>query len=275
MKKVLVLCTGNSCRSQMAESLLSYFSANTKVYSAGTKPEKVNPFAIKAMAEMGIDISKNTSNHADEYANIDFDYVSNPEFLREGSAVKDFLWPDRVIIGTNNEKALQIMRDIYRPLYINKNPIQRTAVETSEMIKYASNSFLALKISFINEIANLCESVGADVHDVAIAMGKDGRISDKFLHPGPGFGGSCFPKDVQALDYTSDEYGYNFSILKSVMEVNDRQKLSIVAKMDKHYGNDVKGKTFGIWGNTEKDSFWETFPKIVSWAPCSPGLLIP
>ena len=118
-----------------------------------------------------------------------FDYVSNPEFLREGSAVKDFLWPDRVVIGTDNQNAYQIMCDIYRPLYINKNPMTQTSIETAEMIKYASNSFLALKISYINEIANLCEVLGADVHDVANAMGKDGRISEKFLHPGPGFGG--------------------------------------------------------------------------------------
>ena len=115
-----------------------------------------------------------------------FDYVSNPEFLREGSAIKDFLWPDRVIIGTDSDKAYKVMCDIYRPLYINKNPIAHTSVETAEMIKYASNSFLALKISYINEIANLCELLGADVHDVANAMGQDGRISDKFLHPGPG-----------------------------------------------------------------------------------------
>ena len=180
--------------------------------------------------------------------NIDFDYVSNPEFLREGSAVKDFLWPDRVIIGTNNEKALQIMRDIYRPLYINKNPIQRTAVETSEMIKYASNSFLALKISFINEIANLCESVGADVHDVAIAMGKDGRISDKFLHPGPGFGGSCFPKDLEALLSLSKEHSVTMETLQAAIKANRNQKERIGEKLDRLVSGGIKGKKIAILG---------------------------
>ena len=184
--------------------------------------------------------------------NIDFDYVSNPEFLREGSAVKDFLWPDRVIIGTNNEKALQIMRDIYRPLYINKNPIQRTAVETSEMIKYASNSFLALKISFINEIANLCESVGADVHDVAIAMGKDGRISDKFLHPGPGFGGSCFPKDLEALLSLSREHSVTMETLQAAIKANRNQKERIGEKLDRLVSGGIKGKKIAILGLTFK-----------------------
>ena len=180
--------------------------------------------------------------------NIDFDYVSNPEFLREGSAVKDFLWPDRVIIGTNSEKALQIMRDIYRPLYINKNPIQRAAVETSEMIKYASNSFLALKISFINEIANLCESVGADVHDVAIAMGKDGRISDKFLHPGPGFGGSCFPKDLEALLSLSQEQSVTMETLQAAIKANRNQKERIGEKLDRLVSGGIKGKKIAILG---------------------------
>ena len=180
--------------------------------------------------------------------NIDFDYVSNPEFLREGSAVKDFLWPDRVVIGTNNEKALQIMRDIYRPLYINKNPIQRAAVETSEMIKYASNSFLALKISFINEIANLCESVGADVHDVAIAMGKDGRISDKFLHPGPGFGGSCFPKDLEALLSLSQEHSVTMETLQAAIKANRNQKERIGEKLDRLVSGGIKGKKIAILG---------------------------
>ena len=180
--------------------------------------------------------------------NIDFDYVSNPEFLREGSAVKDFLWPDRVIIGTNNEKALQIMRDIYRPLYINKNPIQRAAVETSEMIKYASNSFLALKISFINEIANLCESVGADVHDVAIAMGKDGRISDKFLHPGPGFGGSCFPKDLEALLSLSRENSVTMVTLQAAIKANRNQKERNGEKLDRLVSGGIKGKKIAILG---------------------------
>ncbi len=179
---------------------------------------------------------------------IDFDYVSNPEFLREGSAVKDFLWPDRVIIGTKSEKAFQIMCDIYRPLYINKNPIQRTSVETSEMIKYASNSFLALKISYINEIANLCEFVGADVHDVAIAMGKDGRISDKFLHPGPGFGGSCFPKDLEALLSLSQEHSLTMETLQAAIKANKNQKERIGEKLDRLISGGIRGKKIAILG---------------------------
>ena len=179
---------------------------------------------------------------------IDFDYVSNPEFLREGSAVKDFLWPDRVIIGTKSEKALKIMCDIYRPLYINKNPIQRTAVETSEMIKYASNSFLALKISYINEIANLCESVGADVHDVAMAMGKDGRISDKFLHPGPGFGGSCFPKDLEALLSLSQEHSVTMETLQAAIKANKNQKERVGEKLGRLISGSIRGKKIAILG---------------------------
>tara|TARA_B110001452_G_scaffold58653_1_gene45528 strand:- start:705 stop:2018 length:1314 start_codon:yes stop_codon:yes gene_type:complete len=190
-------------------------------------------------------ITKLEKNYAE---NIDFDYVSNPEFLREGSAVKDFLWPDRVIIGTKSEKALKIMCDIYRPLYINKNPIQRTAVETSEMIKYASNSFLALKISYINEIANLCESVGADVHDVAMAMGKDGRISDKFLHPGPGFGGSCFPKDLEALLSLSDEHSVTMETLQAAIKANKNQKERVGEKLDRLISGSIRGKKIAILG---------------------------
>jgi len=153
-----------------------------------------------------------------------------------------------VIIGTKSEKALKIMCDIYRPLYINKNPIQRTAVETSEMIKYASNSFLALKISYINEIANLCESVGADVHDVAMAMGKDGRISDKFLHPGPGFGGSCFPKDLEALLSLSDEHSVTMETLQAAIKANKNQKERVGEKLDRLISGSIRGKKIAILG---------------------------
>mgnify|MGYP006131313177 CR=1 FL=1 len=179
---------------------------------------------------------------------LDFNYVSNPEFLREGSAVKDFLWPDRIIIGTKSKKAYKIMCNIYRPLYINKNPIQRTTVETSEMIKYASNSFLALKISYINEIANLCELVGADVHDVASAMGKDGRISDKFLHPGPGFGGSCFPKDLEALLSVSNDNNISMETLKAAILANKKQKEKMGEKLEKLIPNGINGKKIAVLG---------------------------
>ena len=180
--------------------------------------------------------------------NSDFNYVSNPEFLREGSAVKDFLWPDRIIIGTSSLIAYEMMCDVYRPLYINKSPINHTSVETAEMIKYASNSFLALKISYINEIANLCELVDADIHDVASAMGKDGRISDKFLHPGPGFGGSCFPKDLESLLAISDGYGVKMNTLTATIKANREQKKRMCNKLEKLIAGDIKDKEIAILG---------------------------
>ena len=219
--------------------------------AVGNISENLNSYKVivtKSTVPIGTGKIINTKLKKNYEETIDFDYVSNPEFLREGSAVKDFLWPDRVIIGTKSEKALKIMCDIYRPLYINKNPIQRTAVETSEMIKYASNSFLALKISYINEIANLCESVGADVHDVAIAMGKDGRISDKFLHPGPGFGGSCFPKDLEALLFISDEHSVTMETLQAAIKANKNQKERVGEKLDRLISGSIRGKKIAILG---------------------------
>ena len=177
-----------------------------------------------------------------------FDYVSNPEFLREGSAVKDFLWPDRVVIGTDNQNAYQIMCDIYRPLYINKNPMTQTSIETAEMIKYASNSFLALKISYINEIANLCEVLGADVHDVANAMGKDGRISEKFLHPGPGFGGSCFPKDLEALLSISKNNSLSMETVNAAIIVNKNQKKRMENKLINLFDGNINNRKIAVLG---------------------------
>jgi len=182
---------------------------------------------------------------------IPFDVVSNPEFLREGSAIEDFLRPNRVVIGTDNEQAAAIMKDIYSPLYRIEIPFLNTNVETAEMIKYASNAFLATKISFINEMANICELVGADVHEVARGMGLDGRISRKFLHPGPGYGGSCFPKDTKAIVKLAETYGYRFKIVESVIEVNERQQMLMVDKIENVLG-DLKGKRLGIWGLTFK-----------------------
>ncbi len=180
-----------------------------------------------------------------------FDIVSNPEFLREGSAIEDFLRPNRVVIGTESDQAVAIMKDLYSPLYLIETPFVITTVETAEMIKYASNAFLATKISFINEMANLCEKVGADVHLVARGMGLDQRIGSKFLHPGPGFGGSCFPKDTSALVQLADSLGYDFEIVKSVIRVNQRQKKKMVEKILKAVGP-VKGKTLGFLGITFK-----------------------
>ncbi len=178
----------------------------------------------------------------------EFDYVSNPEFLREGSAVKDFLWPDRVVIGASSTKAFNIMQDVYRPLYVNEKPILHTNVATAEMIKYAANAFLALKISYINEVANLCEAVGADVHLVAKGMGQDGRISPKFLHPGPGFGGSCFPKDTQAFATLSRKKGVPMNTIDAAITTNNIQKTRMVEKLKNLIGSDFSGKTIGILG---------------------------
>ena len=179
---------------------------------------------------------------------VDFDYVSNPEFLREGSSVKDFLWPDRVVIGAKETKAFNILKEVYRPLYVNKTPIMHTNIETAEMIKYASNAFLALKISYINEIANLCDEVGADVHQVASAMGKDGRISSKFLHPGPGYGGSCFPKDTKALVNIANENGLNLHTIEAAIIANDNQKIVMFKKLKKLLQNHISDKLIGILG---------------------------
>ena len=176
-----------------------------------------------------------------------FDIVSNPEFLREGSAVYDFTHPDKIVIGTASEKALKIMQEIYRPLYLIDTPFVITNPETAELIKYACNAFLATKITFINEIANLCDKVGADVHQIAKAMGLDGRISPKFLHPGPGYGGSCFPKDTEALYHFASTCGYDFKLLKGVISANKRQRELMVEKI-KHHLDDLNGKTIGILG---------------------------
>jgi len=177
-----------------------------------------------------------------------FDYVSNPEFLREGSAVNDFMIPDRLVIGSRSNKAFSLMKNVYRPLFINETPIINTSVETAEMIKYASNAFLALKISYINEIANLCEAVGADVHQVAKAMGQDGRISPKFLHPGPGFGGSCFPKDTLALSFLGTKNKLPLKTIEAAIEVNNNQSIRMVEKLIFLLDNKISNKKIAILG---------------------------
>ncbi len=181
-------------------------------------------------------------------SDMEFDYVSNPEFLREGAAVNDFLRPDRVVIGATSEKAFDILRDVYRPLYINETPMVHTNVPTAEMIKYASNAFLALKISYINEVANICEAVGADVHTVARAMGTDGRISSKFLHPGPGFGGSCFPKDTKALVHLAHGLGEDLRTIQAAVDANQFQKNRMVDKLKTLMGGELTGKTVSVLG---------------------------
>uniref|UniRef100_UPI003217AB80 UDP-glucose dehydrogenase family protein n=1 Tax=uncultured Draconibacterium sp. TaxID=1573823 RepID=UPI003217AB80 len=179
---------------------------------------------------------------------IPFDVASNPEFLKEGSAVADFLKPDRIVIGTESPKAQKVMSRLYKPFVLNGHPILFMDITSSEMTKYAANSMLATKISFINDIANLCEIVGADVDAVRRGIGSDPRIGNKFIYPGTGYGGSCFPKDVQALIRTADENNYSLDILKAVESVNYRQKSVLFNKINKHFKGDLKGKKFAIWG---------------------------
>jgi UDPglucose 6-dehydrogenase len=176
-----------------------------------------------------------------------FGIVSNPEFLREGAAINDFMRPDRVVIGSRDEEAIAIMRDLYRPLYLIEAPFVVTSLEAAELTKYAANAFLATKISFINEIANMCESIGCDVHDVARAIGMDKRIGSKFLHPGPGFGGSCFPKDTQALASVARDFGCDSLIVDAVIEVNRRQRQAMLPKIEKLVGT-LEGKTIAVLG---------------------------
>jgi UDPglucose 6-dehydrogenase len=176
-----------------------------------------------------------------------FGIVSNPEFLREGAAIDDFMRPDRVVIGSRDEEAIAIMKDLYRPLYLIETPFVITSLEAAELTKYAANAFLATKISFINEIANLCDLIGCDVHDVAKAMGMDGRIGRKFLHPGPGFGGSCFPKDTRALSSVAREFGGESLIVDAVIEVNERQRAAMIPKIEMLSG-ELKGKLIAVLG---------------------------
>jgi UDPglucose 6-dehydrogenase len=178
---------------------------------------------------------------------VNFGVVSNPEFLREGAAISDFMRPDRVVIGSRDEEAIAIMKDLYRPLYLIEAPFVITSLEAAELTKYAANAFLATKVSFINEIANLCERIGCDVHDVARAIGMDKRIGSKFLHPGPGFGGSCFPKDTRALVSVSRQFGTDSLILDAVIEVNQRQRRQMLAKIKKLVGN-LEGSTVAVLG---------------------------
>ncbi len=184
----------------------------------------------------------------EENPKAEFDVASNPEFLREGAAIDDFMRPDRVVVGTESERAKEIMREVYRPLYINETPILFTKRETAEIIKYAANAFLATKITFINEIADLCEQVGADVQHVAKGIGLDGRIGSKFLHAGPGYGGSCFPKDTLALTRAGQKYGAPQRIVETVVSVNEDRKARMADKIIQACGGDVRGKKIGVLG---------------------------
>lgn len=184
----------------------------------------------------------------EQNATVDFDVVSNPEFLREGVAVDDFMKPDRVVVGTTSDKAKKVMEKLYAPLVRQGNPVIFMDERSAEMTKYAANSFLALKITFMNEIANLCEKVGANVDDIRRGIGTDSRIGKRFLFAGIGYGGSCFPKDVQALARTSSDYGYDFRTLQSVMAVNEDQKKRLLPVIKEYFDGDLKGKTIAVWG---------------------------
>jgi UDPglucose 6-dehydrogenase len=186
-------------------------------------------------------VSKNLSTDTN------FGVASNPEFLREGAAIEDFMRPNRVVIGSNDEDAIAIMKDLYRPLYLIQTPIVITSLESAELIKYAANAFLATKITFINEIANLCDAIGCDVHDVARGIGMDKRIGSKFLHPGPGYGGSCFPKDTRALTTVADQFGIETRIVDAVIEANEFQRKAMIPKIQNLIG-DFEGKNIGVLG---------------------------
>ncbi len=222
---------------EVAAAIAEHMDGYTVVVTKSTVPTGTGSLVASIMRERRPDA--------------EFDVVSNPEFLREGSAIGDFMRPDRVVIGASTERAMDLMEKIYRPLYLLKTPIVRTTVTNAEMIKYASNAFLAMKISYINEIANLCDVVGADVTVIARAMGLDGRISPKFLHAGPGYGGSCFPKDTLALIRIGEKAGYELKILKAVVAVNQAQQRRMVEKIKGLVG-DLQGKVIAILGVTFK-----------------------
>ncbi len=190
----------------------------------------------------------NVTEAISKVTNVDFDVVSNPEFLREGFAVDDFLKPERIIIGSGSEKAINLMKKLYKPFVRSGNPIIVMDEKSAELTKYAANAFLATKITFMNEIANFCEKVGANVDMVRVGIGTDSRIGKRFLFPGIGYGGSCFPKDVKALFKSGKDVGYNFEILESVISVNDNQKKILIPRIDAYFDTNLKGKTIAIWG---------------------------
>ena len=245
-------------------------SADVIFIAVGTPEDKTGNADITAVLQVAELIGKNLNNYKvictkstvpvgtgkkiidviNKYNqnNIEFDYCSNPEFLREGKAVSDFLQPDRVVLGLTSKKAYDYMKDVYRTLYINKTPLIHTTIETAEMIKYAANAFLALKISYINELANLCDEIGADINEVTEALGSDGRISPKFLHPGPGFGGSCFPKDTKALINIAKTYNLDMHTIDAAIKTNNYQKLRMLNKLEILLEGNFNKKKIGILG---------------------------
>ena len=219
---------------------LSYILGVADILGKIIKDYKVSTVPVGTAEKVTAAIAKN--------ATVEFAVVSNPEFLREGYAVDDFLKPDRVVIGTSDDRARKTLTHLYKPYVRQGNPILFMDEKSAELTKYAANAFLATKITFMNEIANFCEKVGADVDKVRIGIGSDQRIGNRFLFPGIGYGGSCFPKDVQALAKSGHEYGYHFGILESVMSINEKQKTIIVPKIKAYFNNDLKGKKIAVWG---------------------------
>lgn len=218
----------------IGENMQNYLVVVTKSTVPVTTSEKVKNAVKEAL------IKRNSS--------LEFDVASNPEFLKEGAAIDDFLKPDRIVVGLESKKAEDIMRRLYKPFVMNGHPILFMDIRSSEMTKYAANSMLATKISFMNDVANLCELVGADVNMVRKGIGSDARIGTRFIYPGVGYGGSCFPKDVKALIKTAKEYGYKMQVLDAVESVNDKQKEVLFNKVTRHFGKNLEGKTFGVWG---------------------------
>ena len=223
---------------EAAEQIAKNLSGYTVVVTKSTVPVGTGRIVQKIIKEIN--------------PNINFDIVSNPEFLREGSAINDFMRPDRVVIGAENDKAREIMRHLYKVLYLIETPILFTNLETSEIIKYAANTFLATKITFINEVADLCEKVGADVHDVSKGIGLDNRIGSKFLHPGPGYGGSCFPKDTLAFIKSAQDFSSPLRIIETVVDVNEKRKSKMSKRVIDACGGSVKRKNIAILGLTFK-----------------------
>jgi UDPglucose 6-dehydrogenase len=229
---------------------LSYILSVAATLGKLLKPNEYKVIVDKSTVPVGTanKVKATILSNADVNIEHSFDVVSNPEFLREGVAVEDFMKPDRVVIGTTSDKAIKVMNDLYAPFVRQGNPIIFMDESSAELTKYAANAFLAVKISFMNEIAHLCEKMGADVDMVRKGIGSDDRIGKRFLFPGIGYGGSCFPKDVKALAQSSKELEYNFKILKSVMEVNEIQKLHLVPKIKSFFNGDISGKHFALWG---------------------------
>ncbi|MEI8134220.1 MAG: UDP-glucose/GDP-mannose dehydrogenase family protein [bacterium] len=206
------------------------------------------PKVIVNKSTVPVGTAEKLKNIFSDATKVRVEVVSNPEFLKEGAAVQDFLKPDRIVIGASSENAIEVMQELYEPFVRTGNPIYIMDEKSAELTKYAANAMLAVRISFMNEIANICDRVGADVDSVRKGIGSDGRIGQQFLFPGVGYGGSCFPKDVSAMAKTADEHGYDFKTLKAIMQVNTIQKKILVEKIVNHYGGNISGKTFALWG---------------------------